>query len=114
MERLWSLLFFLLILFTISAGTVSAYAMHCAGGVITTGDRSSDVLAKCGQPNFRESHQEEVSMRANASMKEKQFITVDEWTYDFGSDRLIQIITIKNGIVTNIQETHYGISNSLR
>ena len=114
MTRLWSLLYFLMVLVLISAGTVSAHAMRCAGGVITTGDRSSDVLAKCGQPNFRESHQEEVSIRANASMREKQFITVDEWTYDFGSDQLIRIITIKNGVVTNIRETHYGASNSLR
>ena len=108
MRRKIILLCFLLILLMVSSAAVSAYAMSCGGGVITTGDRSSDVLAKCGSPNVKESHQEEVSRRFDANTKEKVSITVEEWTYDLGPDQLIRIVTIKNAMVTNIQETHYG------
>ena len=80
--------------------------MFCDGGVITTGDRSSDVLAKCRPSDYKESHQEEISQRYDSNTEEKVFITVEEWTYNFGGTRLTRIVTIKNGTVTNIQETH--------
>jgi hypothetical protein len=98
----------LLILLMGSYEAVNAYSMSCTGGVITAGDRSYDVLAKCGSPNDIEAHQEEVSLRADAEIRGKLFITVEEWTYDFGPTQFIRILTIKNGTVTHIQETHYG------
>jgi hypothetical protein len=105
MRRINIFMVFLLILMMISFAVASADAMICAGGVITAGDRSSDVLAKCGPPEVKESHQEEVSHKLDANTREKIFITVEEWTYNFGPDKLRRIVTIKNGTVTNIQET---------
>ena len=93
----------------VSSAAFSA-VMSCAGGIITIGDRSYDVLAKCGSPNVKESYQEEVTRRFDADIKEKLFITVEEWTYDFGPNKFIRIVTIKNGMVTDIQETHFGAS----
>ena len=98
----------LLILLMVSSTVVFSYALSCDGGVITTGDRSSDVLAKCGAPDYKESHQEELSQRYDSNTRAKVFITVEEWTYDFGGTRLTRIVTIKNGTVTDIQETHYS------
>jgi hypothetical protein len=108
MRRAINLFCVLLILLMGTSEAVNAYSMSCAGGVIAPGDRSYDVLAKCGSPNDIESHQEEVILRADADTREKLFITVEEWTYDLGPTQFIRIVTIKNGTVTHIQETHYG------
>lgn len=103
MRRINVLLCFLLILLMVSFAAARAGAMNCDGGIITTGDRSSDVLVKCGTPDFKDSHQEEV-VRRDGNIRQKIFITVEEWTYDLGSNQLVRIVTIKNGTVTDIQE----------
>jgi len=66
------------------------------------------VLAKCGPPDAKESHDEELIDRTDRGAKRKLFITVEEWTYDFGPGRLTRIITLKNGRVTDIRTGKYG------
>jgi hypothetical protein len=89
---------------------LDAYAdsFSCGGGIISTDDRSSDVVAKCGYPDFRDSHQEEVVQRLDRDTKQKVYITVEEWTYNLGPNQLTRIVILKNGRVAEIKTGNYG------
>jgi hypothetical protein len=87
--------------------SVYADSFSCAGGIVSTGDRSFDVLAKCGQPDFKDSHQEEI-VQQFAGTKQKVFINVEEWTYNLGPNQFTRIIVIKNGRIAEIKTGLYG------
>ncbi len=79
MTKLIIFVYFLSLLMVVPYFSVYADSFSCAGGIVSTGDRSFDVLAKCGQPDFRDSHQEEVAQQFDDTRK-KVFIIVEEWT----------------------------------
>jgi hypothetical protein len=85
-----------------------ADSFSCKDGIISTDDRSADVAAKCGDPDFRDSHQEEVTQRLDTNTKQKVFITVEEWTYNLGPNQLMRIVVLKNGKVAEIRTGNYG------
>ncbi len=87
--------------------SVYADSFSCTGGIVSTGDRSFDVLAKCGQPDFKDSHQEEVVQQFDDT-KRKVFITVEEWTYNLGPSQFIRIVVLKNGRIAEIKTGSYG------
>ena len=101
-------LLFLTLASAVPCADVLAAALSCDGGIISTGDRSIDVLAKCGTPDSKESHQEEVSEQLDDNTKQKVFVTVEEWTYNFGPAKFMRIIVLKNGVVANIRLGNYG------
>jgi len=86
---------------------VHADSFSCPGGIVSTDDRSSDVLAKCGPPAFRDSHQEEV-VQGFDDTKQKVYITVEEWTYNLGPNQLTRIVVLKNGRIAEIRAGSYG------
>ncbi len=108
MRRTVILLLFLASTAVISPALGQAASLSCKGGIISTGDRSLDVLAKCGPPDSKESHDEEVSEKLDETAKQKVFITVEEWTYNFGPTQLMRIIVLKNGVVADIRTGNYG------
>lgn len=112
MRRTGILLLFLASVALIPSAGVFADTLSCAGGIISTGDRSMDVLAKCGVPDSKESHQEELSERLDDNTKQKVFITVEEWTYDFGPTQFMRIVVLKNGVVANIRLGNYGYTQT--
>lgn len=101
-------LLFLTLASAVPSADVLADTVSCGGGIISTGDRSIDVLAKCGPPDSKESHQEELGERLDDNTKQKVFVTVEEWTYNFGPNRFMRIVVLKNGVVTNIRTGNYG------
>jgi hypothetical protein len=108
MKKIALLSCFFALLLAVFCITVYADSVSCTGGIISTGDRSADVYAKCGSPDFRDSHQEEVVQRIDADTKKKVYITVEEWTYNFGPNQLIRILVLKNGEVVEIRTGNYG------
>ena len=101
-------LLFLTLASAVPCADVLAAALSCDGGIISTGDRSIDVLAKCGTPDSKESHQEELGEQLDDNTKQKVFVTVEEWTYNFGPSKFMRIIVLKNGVVANIRLGNYG------
>jgi hypothetical protein len=85
-----------------------ADSFSCDGGIISTDDRNSDVMAKCGTPDFRDSHQEELVQRLDDDTKQKLYITVEEWTYNLGPNQFTRIVVLKNGRVVEIRIGSYG------
>jgi hypothetical protein len=89
---------------------IDAYAdsFSCKGGIISTGDRKADVMAKCGEPDFRDSHQEEITQRLDMATHQRVYITVEEWTYNLGPSQFMRIVVLQNGTVTEIRTGNYG------
>lgn len=87
---------------------VRADSFSCPGGIVSTNDSSFDVMAKCGPPDFRESHQEEVVQRFDVDVKQKVYINVEEWTYNLGPSQFTRIIILKNGRIAEIRTGSYG------
>lgn len=107
MKRATMLLCLLMLTAALPRG-VYADSLSCSGGIISTDDRSIDVLAKCGPPDFKDSHQEEVIQRLDGNTKQKVFVTVEEWTYNFGPSQFMRIVVLRNGRVSEIQVGDYG------
>ncbi len=102
------LCFFALVVTILLYSTAFADSFSCPGGIISDGDKSSDVFAKCGPPDFRDSHQEEVSQRVDSDTKKTIYIAVEEWTYNLGPNQLMRIVVLKNGTVAEIRTGKYG------
>ncbi|AVU77878.1 DUF2845 domain-containing protein [Pseudomonas sp. Fig-3] len=97
MKRLYGLS---LILLLASGQTSAADTLRCGSQLISVGDRSSEVLQKCGQPAARD------DLGYKRSVNRREEYPVEEWTYGpnsgmyqylrFEGNRLVQI-TSKRG-----------------
>ena len=108
MKRGAVLLCFTIMIVTAPSAVVHAATLDCAGGIISVGDSRVELLSKCGEPDAKESHEEELSLRPDHKTKHKLSITVDEWTYDFGPERFMRIVTLKNGKIADVRSGNYG------
>ena len=88
--------------------TANADSLSCDGGIVSSGDSVVDLLMKCGQPDWKESHQEEITDRFAPGLKQRTYITVEQWTYNFGPQQLLRTITLKNSVITEIRTGRYG------
>lgn len=105
-------IFFLMLSLILSCTTLYAATLDCRGGIISTGDSRVDLLGKCGEPDAKESHDEEITERLDDGSKRKIFITVEDWTYNFGPNQFMRIVTLRNGTVANIRTGNYGYGKS--
>ena len=83
-------------------------APRCGDRIISTGDTKADVLLRCGEPFYKTSHQEELKDRIDGIAGHSVFVAVEEWTYNFGPQRFLRIITFRNGTVVDIRTGGYG------
>jgi Protein of unknown function (DUF2845) len=85
--------------------------MSCPGGVVSVGDARVDVLGKCGAPTLVESRPAQVTEwvgdRYQGAFRTVG-ITLETWTYDLGSSRLVQYVKIEAGKVVNVRSGGYG------
>jgi len=81
----------------------SADTISCSGGIVSTSDSVVDLLIKCGQPDWKETHQEEFTDLSDPNLKHRTYVTVEQWTYDLGPQQLLRIVTIRNSVVTAIR-----------
>jgi hypothetical protein len=77
--------------------------------VIRVGDIALDLLARCGAPTARDAR---VESRAagGADVAAIVSVAVEVWVFDFGPNRLVQIITLQNGKVVSVEHGGYGYS----
>jgi len=96
--------------------------MICDNYVISLGDRQSDVARKCGEPTYVQSWEEERIKRdyyqnipaqtpeelSQVPFLLKEYIPVQEWTYNFGPTRFIYYLRFENGRLRSITSGDYG------
>ncbi len=103
-----------------------AFAFRCGSKLVTTGDHYSKVLKYCGEPigvQERQIYREgrtrprvfmdgpnglRVEREVLAYDRSYIEIEVEEWTYNFGPRRLMQLVRFENGFVAETEELGYG------
>ncbi|MFP2905808.1 DUF2845 domain-containing protein [Pyxidicoccus sp. 3LFB2] len=91
--------------------TGQAASLRCGTALVADGSSKSDVLAKCGEPLAKESRSEseEVKTRdGDTSAKRTVQKTFEEWTYNFGPNRLMQVVVFENGKLIDVKSAGYG------
>lgn len=86
-------------------------SIRCARGLVSLGDATIDLLGKCGEPTLREGHTEETALvypRPTGAPVRAVAVGVERWTYDFGPQRFVVVVTVTGGKVTAIDNAGYG------
>lgn len=89
---------------------VLADSLSCDGGIVSVGDSAVDLIMKCGQPAWKDSYSEEFVDKFDRGVKRKTYINVEEWTYNFGSQQFLRIVTLRNSVISSIRTGQYGTS----
>jgi hypothetical protein len=111
MLRSLLVIFLILHLVATYAARAEASSISCPGGIVSSGDSVVDLLVKCGQPVWKESHQEEITDHIAPNRRQRTYVTVESWTYDFGPQQLLRFVTIRNGVVAGVRTgREYGRS----
>jgi hypothetical protein len=85
-----------------------AEAFSCRQRLVSVGDTAYEVRAKCGPPTYEGVY--EVTRTPEEGTAVTRAIT--RWTYDFGSSRLIRILTFEDGRLRRIESGPYGMRKS--
>lgn len=109
------------ILWLTSPSVVMAPDFSCGSKIITIVDHKYDVLRECGEPSHVDVWEEvrgkrDLGLRlAETEMGSgqwplvaKELVTVEEWEYNFGSNRFIHYLRFENGRLVKITEGDYG------
>ncbi|MCP3169541.1 DUF2845 domain-containing protein [Myxococcus qinghaiensis] len=92
-----------------------AASMRCGSNLIADGATPSDARMKCGEPMSTHVRQESTSTKnrvregkENSSTTQTVTVQVEEWTYNFGPNRLMQVVTFTDGKLTDVRSAGYG------
>lgn len=110
MKKVAVSLYYAVLMLASPCALVHAATLDCGSRTVSVGDSRIDLLMTCGEPNAKESHQEEIVDTIDGSSKQKTIIIVEEWTYNFGPSQFLRILTLKNGKITDIRFGDYGYS----
>ena len=88
-----------------------AHAFRCGSRIITRGDSADKILRYCGEP---ESVQRRYSERGYISEYGRRFpgfveeLIIEEWTFNFGPQKLMRVVRLENGFVADVKVLGYG------
>jgi hypothetical protein len=86
-------------------------SLSCAGGIVSLGDSKVDLLGKCGRPALEDLRREESALlRSRRGAARRVSAPVERWTYDFGRNRFVQVVTIVAGKVARVERGSYGFA----
>jgi hypothetical protein len=101
----------------LAVGIASADGIRCGSDLILKGDSRERVRIKCGEPaeiskqTLLRSSRLVIRGRVERHNEEMVEIPVEIWTYNFGSNRLMERIRFVDGIVEHIDTLGYGYGN---
>jgi hypothetical protein len=98
----------LLVLLLLCPAVSRADSISCDKGIVSTGDSAVDLLLKYGQPEWQDRRIEEITEGAGMGARRTTTVTVEDWTYNFGPQRFLRIVTFRNGVVTDVRTGGYG------
>jgi len=79
-------------------------SIRCEGGIVRVGDARIDLLAKCGQPTL----QEEEPVAPGRVGDPGLALVIERWTYNFGPQQFIQVVSLQGGKVIAVERGSYG------
>ena len=114
---------FILISLPIEADTDSSvHDLRCGQYVISRGARQSEVLRKCGNPSnierwgkesLKRDFYKEIPVQSEEEFSQtplflREMIIVEEWEYNFGTNRFLYYLRFENGKLIRITVGDYG------
>ena len=90
-----------LMVISLSQTATAADTMRCGDRLVATGALAAEVIGVCGEPvdrRWRRLHWPRGEVRHE----------IEEWTYNFGPDRLLRVLRFRDGILADIEEAGYG------
>ncbi|MHC1730114.1 MAG: DUF2845 domain-containing protein [Syntrophobacteraceae bacterium] len=99
-------LFILVITFSVvyqASGDDSLTDLRCKSGLIMLGESKLEIVSKCGQPASKET----VERRVPRSVK-PAYVTVEEWTYNFGPSDFIHVMEFEGSTLKAIRRGSRG------
>ena len=98
-----------LMLFAISSAVADDFRCPSSGKIVKEGDSQDEVTAKCGRPTSR-SLPSMVTTKVNP--RKSVSTTVEKWTYDFGSNYFVQVLTFEGTTLKQIEHGDHGTGSS--
>lgn len=86
---------------TLATDALAGSSMRCGARLVEEEDFAAEVLAACGEPSFRDPF-------AVHGRNGGLFVDSEVWTYDFGPQQLLRLVTLRNGRVRQIETDGYG------
>ena len=77
-------------------------SLRCVAGIVRVEDRAADILAACGEPSFRDVFPVAAPTAAALSAD------AEHWTYNFGPNRLMYVLHLRNGRLADIRSRGHG------
>jgi hypothetical protein len=93
---------------TLAGAAGAATAQICPHGIIKRGLTTAEVQMACGDPTLWDQRLVESDLRDSEGVWYHVSTTIDEWTYDLGYNRLVRILTFKDGVLSRIASGGYG------
>jgi len=87
--------------------TVLPDMQRCNFEIFSLGTTSGEVAAKCGEPDWKEQRYETVTQKI-AGGRRQLFNSIDEWTFNFGPNSFMRILTFRNGNLVDIKSGDKG------
>lgn len=89
----------------LAATAVASDSMRCGSRIVEQEDLAAELLAVCGEPSYRD--------RLLLQIPNGAYVADTEiWTYDFGPQKLLQLVTLQNGRISDIDSDGYGFNRS--
>lgn len=85
-----------------------ADAFYCGRKIVSVGDLKYEVRAKCGEPSWKEYRHEEIVESPDSPVQRSLFVDIEEWTYNFGPQRLLRVLTFRDNRLERIDTGGYG------
>jgi len=78
-------------------------SMRCGARIVGDEDLAAELIAACGEPSYRD--------RLLVQIPNGEYVADTEiWTYDFGPQRLLQLVTLRDGQISHIDSDGYGFA----
>lgn len=106
--------------FGLGADAQAFQGFRCGSGrLVEEGDQPPDVISRCGDPDFADSHEEKRTVTrtfwtyvAGVPVAREEQVTVsvmvDEWTYDLGPNRFIRHLVFEQSRLVRVWTSGRG------
>lgn len=78
------------------------------GRALAVGDTIIEVVMKCGEPLSKETRTDEVREQIDIVTEHRVYVTIEEWTYNFGPLHFLYLLRFENGKLVDIKTRGYG------
>jgi hypothetical protein len=120
-NRCWSLL--VVVAGLSLSSNARADTLACEGRIVESGDSRYDVRSVCGEPDDAAQRVEyrtlsgriagpcsrdDGKIRCSQTRERVIEVIIDDWIYDFGSNRFVEYLTFEQGRLVRIRTGKYG------